>query len=138
MNKYLKWRLLLLPLLCSIFLISCQNADITFNDLNSLKYGEEYSNSILKSKTHIYNLQLEEKNDIIAVYVYRHIVGENSIDILDREIGYEICAAAFRNNKLFFWGTIDDFKRNDIRLIRNIGELVSDKIAEMVDRYEII
>ena len=84
----------------------------------------------MSSKGHIDKIQLMDKKDSITVYVYRDIKWERPTVLFKGEfgynvIGYELCAVAFRNNRVFYWGSIDDFKKNDIPLIQSIGEQIS-------------
>lgn len=135
MNKYQTWRWVLLPLLCSIFFSSCihhTNYDMSIRDLNEIQYGEEYNTCNLNSKDHIDKIQLMDNNDSISVYVYRDIKQKRPTDLLKGEFGYnvifyELCAAAFRNNRVFYWGSVDDFKKNEIPLIQSIGEQISER-----------
>lgn len=136
MNKYLTWRWVLLPLLCSTFLFSCNpGGNMTIGELNKIQYGEKYSNSILNSKKHIDRFQLMDNNDSITVYVYRDIKWERGPVLLKGEIGgdvvgYELCATAFKNNRVFYWGSVDDFKKNEIPLIQSIGEQISERFIK--------
>ena len=71
MKRILSLRLIWLPLLCSMFLVSClhnTDTDMSLSDLNKIKYGEEYNNSILKSKNHIDSLLLKDNNDNIKLF----------------------------------------------------------------------
>ena len=137
MNKYLTWNLLLLSLLCSTFLVSCihdTEDDMSIRELGKIQYGEEYNTGIMNSKEHIDKIQLMDNNDSITVYVYRDIKWERPTVLLKGEfgynvIGYELCAAAFRNNRVFYWGSVDDFKKNDVPLIQSIGEQISERFT---------
>ena len=43
---------------------------------------------------------------------------------------FDFCAFAFKNDLLYYWGYVDDFKKEDDSIIQKIGELISLKLIE--------
>ncbi len=39
---------------------------------------------------------------------------------------YDLFVVSFKNDKLFFWGNLDDFKRSDDETVSNLGVMISE------------
>lgn len=123
---YLKL-LLLIPSI-AILLSSCgssKGADVYHRDFNIDKFGTDYSRSVYRLKEPVTVLDMMNQNDSFKVYVY------NKIElVMQGAFTYNFCAVAFKNNKLFYWGDLDDFKKEQDPLIQMLGEKATDKIME--------
>lgn len=110
----------LLGTLLLLLLFSCGSGNINYYDAGKVAKGtkyndliQRYSNSYIEAK----ELLLAETNEKYK-FVY-----------CSREIGqgvYDLFVFAFKNDELYFWGNLDDFKTSDDLLNNSLGKLASD------------
>ena len=92
--------------------------------------GTDYSNTIFYRKEPVTTYEMMNQNDSMKVFVYKRVIEERvgANFGLSSQIDYDLCAVAFKNNKLFYWGYLDDFKKESDPLIQLLGEKASEKL----------
>ena len=123
----------LLTFAATIVLSSCGSSippDVYQNDFDKDSLGTDYSNTIYKHKEPITTFEMKDNNDSFKIFVYKRVVEERvGANLgLSSQIDYDLSAVAFKNNKLFYWGYHDDFKKENDPLIQLLGEKVSEKL----------
>lgn len=135
MKRYLSIKQLYLSLFALLFICSCSSSiptDVFINDFNIDSLGTIYSETIYKFKEPIAVFEMKNQNDSMKILVYRRIysIAVGAISGVGSFYSYDFSAAAFKNDKLFYWGFLDDFKKEDDPLIQLLGEKVSEIIIK--------
>lgn len=128
MKRKFSFKLIMLIPSIAILLSSCgssKGSGVYHRDFNIDEFGADYSQSVYRFKEPITVLDMMNHNDSLKVYVY------NKIEWVMQGVNtYNICAVAFKNNKLLYWGDLDDFKKEQDPVIQMLGEKATDKIME--------
>lgn len=135
MKRKFSFKYLMLIPSIAILLSSCSSSiapDVYHQEFNIDRVGTDYSESVYRFKEPITVLELMNQNDSMRVYVYKKIDWDKQGGIfgLGSNYQYDLCAAAFKNNKLLYWGYLDDFKKEQDPLIQMLGEKATEKVLE--------
>ena len=72
-------------------------------------------------------IEIKGKSDQFRVLLYRRwIRTTDSWVSLFSPDKYDLFAFTFKNNKLYFWGNVDDFKRSDDATANDLGDAISE------------
>jgi hypothetical protein len=110
-----------------IILSSCVNLPyIYISDLNQLEPGRRYSESFLSEIVPEMIFTYKDLGkDIITVYAY----------IKDEQCKgkvFEIFIATYMNERLYYWGNLDDFKKSENSTLQTIGERVAQEFINKI------
>ncbi len=120
-------------LFLSITFISCSSVPaIGYNTAGNLTKNEELSSvkAYLNQEPVITKeLVLPGSTDSYKVLIYKRWImtyGFGSFYALFNTNKFDLFVFSFKNDKLHFWGNLDDFKKSDDTAINTIGTFVSD------------
>ena len=110
---------------------SCGNSVyMTTTDLNYNVPGVEYNLTEFSKRDPILTFELNgNEKYVIKVYVYKKLEESYDFYFFTKNL-YDYCAAVFINDMLYYWGYVDDFKKEDESLIQMIGEMISEKLIK--------
>jgi len=145
MKRKFSFKFLMLIPSIAILLSSCSSAiplDVFDYELNANKAGTDYSETIFKSKNPVAVLDILNNNEVLKVYIYKLMtyitVGQGvGKEGAARQFSFDFCAVVFENDKLFYWGSIDDFKKEQDSTIQLIGKKVKEEILQRKNWYEL-
>jgi hypothetical protein len=115
-------------------LYSCADTRyISTNEMNRLRQDSTFESSLLNDKELEFSVEYKDLgNDVYKVYVFKKLemtIPSGFIISFDNEI-YDFFVATYKNRNLFYWGYLDDFKKNDAKILQTIGERVAEKLTE--------
>ena len=116
--------------LTAMSFVSCGPPIIGYNTAGKLNKNEEYKSvmayldqdPVIEKET-----MITGSTDKFKVLIYkRWIMTYGSGYSFFNSDKFDLFVVSFKNDKLFFWGNLDDFKRTDDTLINNLGTFVSE------------
>lgn len=113
-----------------LLLGSCSHPLIGYNTAGKLNKNEDYKSVVEyldRDPVLEKELAMQGSNDKFKVLIYKRWVQTYAIGYdfwyTDK---YDLFAFAFKNDKLYFWGNLDDFKRADDDVANGLGALISE------------
>ncbi len=127
----------LIALSLSFALLSCTTSPyITTSDMCKNLPNMQYSSTIFSDRVFSFTMDFKNLDDSVTVYIYKKVekldksIGINFAILFNPMAGtkYDYCAAAFKNSYLYYWGYVDDFKKESDPFIQLMGEKISEKL----------
>ncbi|MCX6147119.1 MAG: hypothetical protein NTW25_07685 [Candidatus Kapabacteria bacterium] len=120
-----------LTLIFLISLASCKSTlRIGYETAGLFKKGDSYSkmqDTINKEPYLEEEVVLKRTNEKFKVTFYKRWIqtytGENSFFSRDK---YDVFVFTYKNEKLYFWGNIDDYKRSNDKTVNELGLIISE------------
>ncbi len=114
-----------------LFLLgSCTTPIIGYNTAGKLNKNEDYKSVVAyldRDPVFEKELTLQGSKDKFKVLIYKRWIQTYALGFnflySDK---YDLFALAFKNEKLYYWGNLDDFKRTDDDVANGLGVLISE------------
>ena len=108
--------------------VSSKDRCVTTTTFNKVNRGQLYAETLfndLKEKYYMRFTNLDKYTYDVFVYQKWDIVKDH-----DGASYYDFCVTVYKNDSLYYWGLLDDLKKEDNAQIQKIGEMVSDTLIE--------
>lgn len=129
--KTIAFKFLLTFVLCSLLgTSSClETLKVTSDIMSQHSKGLPIEQTKFNSAKPIFKFQYSnDSKDSFSIYVYKEMY---NIDIKDWRIensSFNICAAIYKNDSLYYWGLVDNFKKDPNPTVQKIGEEICDTL----------
>ena len=146
MKSKILFKYLVIPLFTASLLISCSTSPyVTTTDLCKNLPKMQYQSTVFNDRVYAFSLDFNNLDDSMKVYVFKKIEKLDQggsfflFDIIANLINpmqgtkYDFCAASFKNGYLYYWGYIDDYKKEADPRLQMIGEKLCEKLIKDED-----